>query len=92
MTMTVDADGDNTTFPGSVIFDININQFGAALKNQAGKTPVFRYIQIVNGTGHKIQPAYQKFIDEQQTNPIPGTIFFRGLRENQPLVPCGGLL
>jgi hypothetical protein len=75
--------GADPAFPGSKIWNVTINQFGAILAS-------FRYIQVVDGTGAKIQPAYNAFVLEQQANlPVNGTIFFRGLRPDQPLVPCG---
>jgi hypothetical protein len=71
----------STAFPGSVIWNVDINQFGATLAS-------FQYIQIVDGTG-TILPAYNNFTTAQNGNPVPGNVFFRSILPDQPLVPCG---
>jgi hypothetical protein len=82
MVMTIDAPNPTTfpnatLYPNSKVWSLNINQFGTTLAS-------FKYIQIVNGTG-SILPAFNRFVTQQ-----PGDVFFRGLRDNQPYVPCGG--
>jgi hypothetical protein len=73
----------DAVFPGSKIWDVTIKQFDATLAS-------FKYIQIVDGTGARISSAFNAFLTEQQSNPDPSTIFFRGLDDDQPFVPCGG--
>lgn len=72
-----------TLFPNSKVWNLSIKQFGKTLAS-------FKYVQVVDGTGAKLPVAYGRFVTEQNSNPVPGNIFFRGVRENQPLVVCGG--
>lgn len=70
------------------VWTLTATQFGLPGQNANAITTTYNYKQIIDGNGMETS-FYQDFVDSQGSNDIPGVVFFRGLRDNTPLVPCG---